>query len=412
MLKKIFFTIVVLASGYAFSADVPDPNYDESLVPAYKLPDLLVSPKSGVKIKNPTDWEKFGRPETAKIFEDEIYGVRPPRPSEEKFELLESAEVFGGIGTRKQFRATLSDRGGSVSFDILLFVPKFDGSKKFPAFAGLNFQGNDATSFDEAIRQNPLKRRRGVAARRWPYEEILRRGYAIATFCYHDIQPDKAKLFPEAGALKIFADENITLNCGGIALWSWGLSRLADFLESQKEIDSSKIVFVGHSRLGKTSLLAGAFDKRAAIVITNNSGCMGSALSRRCFGETLALMHKPVPHWLRFSAAKFNNNENSLPIDQHQLMALVAPRPLYVTSASEDLWADPRGELTSLVEASKIYKVYGAKNLPTMRDFKVESPFHGDVGYHIRKGKHDVLIYDWENWMNFTDKFFFPTSKK
>jgi hypothetical protein len=187
---------------------------------------------------------------------------------------------------------------------------------------------------------------------------------------------------------------------GSIAGWAWGLSRAMDYFEQDEDIDASKIALMGHSRLGKASLCAGAYDQRFAIVISNDSGCGGAALSRRRIGETVGRINTAFPHWFCDNFNAYSNNEDALPIDQHQLVALIAPRPIYVNSAQDDRWADPKGEFLSAYLAGGVYKLYGLKGLPKSKLPKVNQPVQETVGYHIRSGGHDVTDFDWSAWMD------------
>lgn len=428
VMKRIatFATCIVLMLPPFASAGIHDrANRDESKVPQYELPDALSAPRGGAKASSAAEWLALVRPQVRDVFENEIYGPRPPRPAGMTFEEIERGEAFGGLGERVQVRATVSDAKGSRSFDILMYVPKGAPGEKFPVFLSLNFMGNHATCDDPKIllkdifdradgtAKKAVEADRGKQSRRWPFEKILKRGYAVATVYYGDIYPDYP--LPDAAEKSVYAifdKDRLPARGGAISAWSWGLSRAMDYLESAPEIDSEKIILCGHSRLGKTSLLTGALDGRAAITISNNSGCMGSALSRRRFGETVDFLCLQFPHWLAEGAQKYRNRENEMPIDQHQLMALVAPRPLYITSATEDWWADPRGEFLALMEASKVYSLFGAEKLPTLENFKPEAPFFGNVGYHMRVGKHDVLWYDWDNYIKFADSRLFPKGRK
>lgn len=409
--------ICSLALAALSSLGAPTVNYDEAKVPDAPLPDALSAPGGTFKASNALEWESRVRPKIAEFFESEVYGRRPPRPERETFEIVESSDdALGGKALRRQIKITLGGAKGEKSFIMLLYLPKSPAPA--PVFVGLNFMGNHATADDPEIimpewvrntrlggiqisDNRPTEKYRGLQSRRWPYEKIISKGFGAATIYYCDIYPDLEKA--DGAPQSVYSIFKEPMN-GAIAAWSWGLSRALDALETVPQADAKRAVAVGHSRLGKTALLAAAFDARFAGAVSNDSGCMGAALSRRQFGETVEIITRQFPFWFSPELRKWAGREAEMPADQHQMLALIAPRPLYVASASEDLWADPRGEFLSLAEASKAYALFGAKNVPSEADFGVEKPFSGDVGYHMRRGGHDILEYDWENFCNFFSK--------
>jgi hypothetical protein len=406
-----------LFSGAAF-AQKPAPNYDEAKVPKFELPDPLVA-ADGTKIATADDWRNKRRPELLALFEQEMFGKRPSvAPEKIKFEELTSdSNALGGKATRKEIRIYFDAPNQTPKADLLLYIPN-DRKGPAPVFVMPNFEGNWATTDDPGVRAFEIdghywnagktpEQTRGAVKGRWSFDRIVSRGYAVATLCYEEVDADfddgfKNGVHPLFGERSDAGDETAS-----IAAWAWALSRALDCLETLPEIDATKAIVAGHSRLGKTALWAGAQDERFAAVISNNSGCGGAALSRREFGETVAKINKSFPHWFCDNYNKYNDNEEALLVDQQGLIALIAPRPVYVASATEDTWADPEGEFLSALYASPVYELYGKKGLAVSSMPKPEQPsIEGYVGYHIRTGKHDITLYDWQQYIKFANKYF------
>ena len=407
--------LLILCFASVVHAQPADANYDESKVPEYTLPPLLTR-KDGRQVASAQDWRDSRRAEILALFEDHVYGHTPDTEIEAHATVLEQADdALGGKARRKQVRISFSSGEGQRPYmDLLLYLP-VKASGPVPVFLGLNFGGNYTVHADPAIpvtsswvrsrgdndnRADPG--RRGAAASRWPVEEILSRGYGVATVYYGDIDPDYDDGF-QNGVHALFPDRQDG-DFSSIGAWAWGLSRALDYLEEEENVDAARVALIGHSRLGKTALWAGARDERFALVISNNSGCGGAALSRRRFGETVKRINDSFPHWFSDNFVSYNGNEDELPVDQHMLLALIAPRPLYVASASEDRWADPRGEFLSAMHAGEVYELLGKRGLGIQEPPAAGEAVMTDIGYHLREGKHDVTIEDWRHYLDFADK--------
>jgi len=395
--------LCALAALLLSSATSAQANYDESKVPAYTLP----NPLDGVT--SPEQWPAR-RAELLKLLERHVFGRMPgDHPATVEHGTRDGA-ALDGTATRTERVITFVTEGApSPSMRVLMYVPnKREGPA--PLFLGLNFWGNHSVCDDPGITANPAtieKRKRGSRVNRWPVAKIIKRGYALATIYYGDIDPDHHDgfkngvhpLFPMTGENGRTDDA-----WGSIGAWAWGLSRALDELVKDPQIDPDRVALLGHSRLGKTALWAGACDQRFKLVISNNSGCGGAALSRRRYGETVEIINRKFPHWFCTRFKTYDGNEDALPIDQHTLIACIAPRACLVSSAKQDLWADPKGEFLAVLAAEPVYRLLGGRGLLSREMPAIGDEPRGRIGHRIRAGKHDVTDGDWDAFLAFADR--------
>jgi len=416
MKKYLIITAILLTAGCVYAQN--GTNYDEAKVPKYILPDVLKC-DNGKQVKTAKEWEELRRPEVLEIFTSQVFGRTPAEKIPVVYETLtENTNAFGGKATSRQVKFTFTGNNTTLEAILLLIIPnKRQG--KAPVFVGYNFKGNHSVCNEPEIFFPPQFHKfkpatdpdwvRGCQASRWSIELLLNRGYAIATMCYHDIYPD-VEGFRDRSAAALFSDYKSASGRSdewqAIGAWAWGSSRIVDYLETVAEIDADRIALMGHSRQGKAALWAGVQDARFKIVISNDSGEGGAALSKRIFGETIRNVSSIKPFWFCPAYSQYADNELNMPFDHHELLALIAPRKLYVASAAEDLWADPKGEYLSAYHASPVYKLYGLHGLDSATPPAIHQPILNDVGYHIRAGVHDVTEYDWLMFLDFADRHF------
>jgi hypothetical protein len=418
------------------SAQQPPPrvwvyNSDESKVAPYTLPDPLVL-QNGKPVRDAATWFQQRRPEILHIFETQVYGRTPAKRLPIRFAVTSvDRNALGGIAIRKQITAYFTDKPDGPKMRILLYVPA-RAKRPAPVFVALNFGGNQTVDADPGIDLNSIwapdalspqggdpgapkyhdhatEESRGSEAHMWQVEKIVGRGYALATAYYGDIEPDFVGGL-EHGVRQLFfardQTEPLPDEWGAEGAWAWGMSRIADYLETDNNIDAKKIAGMGHSRLGRAALWAGAQDSRFAIVFSNESGKAGASLCKRSFGEPVAHLNIVFPHWFCGNFHQYTDHEDKMPVDGHMLLALIAPRPVYVASAQDNAGADPRGEFLSAVAGGRVYELLGKQGLGTDEWPPVNHPIMKTIGYHVRTGKHDVTEYDWEQYLTFADMHF------
>jgi hypothetical protein len=376
------------------SGQQPNFNYDESRVLPYSLPDPLALSGGGV-VRTREQWPAR-RAEILEMFRETVYGRSPGRPERLRFEALEeNPKAMGGRATLKRIAILSGQAGREHRFGLTLFLPNARQGRA-PVFLLINNRSVNDT--------DPT---RVVQSGFWPAERLIERGFAIAAIHNAELAPDDKERYRE-GVIQLFegADRaNRPRNAWrALAAWAWGASRAMDYFETDARIDARRAAIVGHSRGGKAALWAGAEDVRFAMVVSNESGEGGAALSRRNFGETVARITASFPHWFADNYRDFAGRERDLPTDQHMLLALAAPRAVYVASADGDLWSDPRGEYLAQVHASPVFALWGAPPMAADAMPPLDRPLiAGTRGYHVRTGVHNLTPYDWDRFADFAD---------
>jgi hypothetical protein len=410
--------LLVLMVGSGLRADYP---------PVLRMAD-------GAAVTTEEAWRTQRRPELAGMFERWMYGRVPAEARQVTVKAREVGRsvVLGGKAVMKRVELTLERRDGrdvgrSVGrMELLMFLPaeakgQVGGpvERRVPMFVGINFCGNQSVFEDGSIplTENYVAWGKGIVDHRateasrgqdvagWPVAAIIERGYGLATFHAGDIDPDRADF--SDGVQAQFYREGQTgpgdEEWGSIGAWAWGLSRAADYLMTDAQVDAQRVMVIGFSRYGKTALWAGAMDERFAMVVAVQAGCGGTAPSRGTVGESVKVITTKFPHWFCGEFAKFGDRVEELPMDQHGLMAMVAPRPLLVTAATGDEWSNPAGQYEMARLAGEVYRLLGVDGPTGPMPGEDEEPTTR-LGFFIRAGKHSQTEQEWKAAMDFADR--------
>lgn len=408
-------------AGSVAMALPPGTITDEAMVQSYTLPDPLVC-EDGERVLNAETWWRKRRPELMELFEREMYGKpRMGRPEGLRFVVREEKRVRNGEAVRMRVGVLFEGSEEGRQMELLVVLP-MGTNGPVPVFLGPNFDGNYTTTVEPDLPvprhwamglyanklkdHVPVESGRGIHQSMWPYAYVLEHGYGVATFGYGEVEPDADGRWKEGP--RGLAGEPGPQDWGAIGAWAWGLSRALDFLETDARVDKTRVAVFGFSRLGKAALWAAARDERFAMAVANGSGAGGAALSKRIFGETVA---NAVGRWfVPGYKERYSGREAALPMDQHELLALIAPRPLLITSGSEDLWADPKGEYLGVLGADPVYRLLGTEGV-SVREWPKPAELVGSrLGYFLRPGGHDVTLEDWQTMIRFADKHLRPQS--
>lgn len=356
------------------------PNWEESKIPRYSEPVLALTTKAA--------WEESQRSKVYRLFEKNVYGRMPAVTISVDHHVADiDTGALDGLAVKRDVVLDFLPGDGAAQLHVMLYLPKRGG--RVPVFLGYSFTANDETEHST----------------QWPLKEIVKRGYAVAVAWYQEIEPDRLDGWQTGIRTKLAERLHIEpYEWSAIGAWAWGLERMADYLETEPAVDAGRIALIGHSRLGKTALWAGANDRRFAMVISNESGEGGAATSKRDYGETIAAINRQFPWWFAPAYKQWGFHTAEMPFDQYMLLSLIAPRPLYVASAVDDQWSDPKGEFLSARLAGSVYGLYEEKGIGKESMPGLNQPVGDYVRYHIRSGKHDVTWYDWEQYLDFADR--------
>jgi len=437
--------VALMTSALAFAADAPLPE-PAALPTSAAFPDPLVGLNGG-RVTSREAWVEKRVPELRRLFQNYEYGAMPAPAKFEAKLVREDKAALGGKATLREITLKLAFPEGA-QINLILITPNA-AKKPAPVFLGLNFYGNIALLPDPQISVPPgwksrkgetVEQTRGSETEKWAIEATIDRGYAVASFWNGDVVPDDKEVaetmlrkfrgitlagkadYGSAGTIESKntfdgTPERGPSDTATIAVWAWCFHRAVDFLVTDAAIDAKRIAVVGHSRNGKTALLAAAFDERIALAIPSQAGCGGTAPCRvspelaklnengRPTAETLAVINKNFPHWFAGNFKAFNDAPDKLPFDQHALIALCAPRPVLLSNATEDLWANPAGQFEMLRAADPVYRLVAADGLGSTTMPEVGKLLPSRLGYFIRAGKHAMSREDWAAWLDYADRW-------
>lgn len=390
----------------------------ESKIPKYKLPALLTT-NAGQVVSSATDWEQNRRPEILQILEEQVYGKAPNVTVNFPNDFTNTRDRYlNGKASMKEITISLTHEGKSMDIDVLLFLPNLI-KENIPVIIGLNEYGNH-TAYPEETFSLPkgwvpndellditdhqaTKTSRGIYLERWPILNIINRGYGIALVYCGDIDPDFDDGF-QNGAHAFLPSMAGDQAWGSIAAWAWGIRQVVEFFRYMPKVNKEKVIVAGNGQLGTAALWAAAQDNRIGLVIAQNSGTGGAALSKRQFGETIESTLAKHPHWFAKNFQLYSGKEKDLPFDQHFLLSLIAPRPIYLSSTFDAVMADPKGAFEAATQATPAYMLYNRlgleqKQYPTQNTVNHQ----GYIAYHIRKGPPSFTIYDWNRFLDYAD---------
>ena len=399
-------------------------NYDESKVGTYTLPDPLVL-NDGKPVKDAKTWTLRRRPEIVRIFETQQFGIAPGRPQGERFEVLEKGtEALGGKAIRKRVDIHLRAEKTAPVIHLVEYLPAAV-KRPAPMLLNISFTAPSNMIDDPALQEGEVwdaKTKAKVPAKMGrPYGQkinvaaFLDAGIGVATFYYGDVEPDYAEGFSQ-GIRKFYLKPGKKTrgpeDWGSIAAWAWGMSRVEDYFETDKDVDAKRVAIHGVSRLGKTVMWAGAHDQRFAAVIASCSGEGGAALSHRDYGETIAHLTAPsrYAYQLGENYGKWAGFPDKAPMDAHMLVALIAPRAVLLQTGDKDFWSDPKGEFLAAVAAEPVYKLLGKEGLGLGTDGwpEAKTPVFHDIGYYMHDGGHGMVPGDWEVYVEFLSQHLHP----